>query len=257
MKKLIIAASAFLMLFPVEAQTAVPSNKNLPKGARRKMTPEQAKRFQMVRLGGFIKDTRNLKGMVAIVNAQKTVDPKWLDEAAEVFSNDVQLNVRVLSGDFDLKNPALKGEVTVFVVDDSSLPMSLVAPEAHWSVINIASLKTSKEAFFKARVQKLMVRGIVPLLSGADSSYPLCLMGPVEKAEDLDKFMGARLPVDVIERMRKNYATYGLGSWRMTTYRAACHQGWAPTPTNKYQKAIWNEIHTLPTKPITIDPEKK
>ena len=123
MKKLIIAASAFLMLFPVEAQTAVPSNKNLPKGARRKMTPEQAKRFQMVRLGGFIKDTRNLKGMVAIVNAQKTVDPKWLDEAAEVFSNDVQLNVRVLSGDFDLKNPALKGEVTVFVVDDSSLPM--------------------------------------------------------------------------------------------------------------------------------------
>ena len=33
-----------------------------------------------------------------------------------------------------------------------------------------------------------------------------------------------------------------LGSVRRATYKQACLEGWAPTPTNDYQKAIWESV---------------
>lgn len=34
--------------------------------------------------------------------------------------------------------------------------------------------------------------------------------------------------------------------------------GWAAQPTNDYQKAVWDQVHALPDKPLTIefDPKK-
>jgi hypothetical protein len=34
----------------------------------------------------------------------------------------------------------------------------------------------------------------------------------------------------------------GIKPARMTTYRKACEEGWAPMPTNSVQKAIWDEV---------------
>ena len=247
MKKLLIALVAIATVAPAFAEDA----------KKPEMNKEQRRAaFQRV-MGGFITDTRKMKGKVAIVNAQKTADEAWLKSAAEIFAKDVQIKVEVVPGAFDLKKPELKGEATVFVVDDPSLPMSLNAPESRWSMVNVAPLKTDKEAFFKARVERSIVRAIVPILCGADSQYPGCIMGAVHKAEDLDRFVGARLPVDVIARFKKNFDALGLGSWERTTYRSACQQGWAPAPTNDIQRGVWNKVHTLPTKPITIEPETK
>ena len=43
-----------------------------------------------------------------------------------------------------------------------------------------------------------------------------------------------------------------------TTYRRACYEGWAPAPTNEFQKAIWEKVKADrergPTTPITIPP---
>ena len=33
----------------------------------------------------------------------------------------------------------------------------------------------------------------------------------------------------------------GIKPARMTTYRKAVEEGWAPAPTNDFQKAIWEE----------------
>ena len=43
----------------------------------------------------------------------------------------------------------------------------------------------------------------------------------------------------------------------MVTYGRAVREGWAPAPTNEYQKAIWDKIHAMPTEPIKIKPETK
>ena len=34
---------------------------------------------------------------------------------------------------------------------------------------------------------------------------------------------------------------------------AVCQEGWAPPPTNEYQRAIWNDVHKIPEKPMKID----
>ena len=50
----------------------------------------------------------------------------------------------------------------------------------------------------------------------------------------------------------------GVTKSKMTTYLKACQEGWAPAPTNDYQKAIWEETRKLPEKPLQIkfDPKK-
>ena len=40
------------------------------------------------------------------------------------------------------------------------------------------------------------------------------------------------------------------------TYDRACQEGWAPAPTNDVQKAIWDEVHEMPTEPIKIKYQK-
>ncbi len=83
-------------------------------------------------------------------------------------------------------------------------------------------------------------------------------MQPITSVKDLDSLVGSTLTVDVTMAMRANLEKLGLTQTKYTTYRKACMEGWAPQPTNEYQKAIWEQIHAIPDKPITIefDPKK-
>ena len=83
----------------------------------------------------------------------------------------------------------------------------------------------------------------------------MCIMGSVVKASDLDKYPDSRLPVDVLDRMQKNMSVIGMAPFKITTYRKACEDGWAPQPTNEYQQAIWDKVHAMPTEPLKIAPE--
>ena len=51
---------------------------------------------------------------------------------------------------------------------------------------------------------------------------------------------------------RSYFTRMGVSPTRKGTYEAAVKQGWAPAPTNDIQKAIWDKVHQLPTKPIQI-----
>ena len=43
----------------------------------------------------------------------------------------------------------------------------------------------------------------------------------------------------------------------VATYKRACREGWAPTPTNDVQRAIWEKVHAIPDKPLTIEFDPK
>ena len=49
----------------------------------------------------------------------------------------------------------------------------------------------------------------------------------------------------------------GCQHGKRAVYRKACMDGWAPAPTNEYQKAIWDQVHAIPTKPIKIEFDPK
>ena len=206
--------------------------------------------------GGWVIKPGTQKGELAYVNCQSSAKKEWILESMTSFFKMTRLNLKLKDGKFDIKSPAVQGNLSIFIVEDADLPMSLIAPEARWALVNVARLKSEKEPFFKARVKKELSRVGAMLCGGYKSSYPGNLTEPVLKAEDLDVRTTDALPVDVLGRFPSYLETYGLAPGMMLTYRNACEEGWAAAPTNDYQKAIWEEINAIPDKPITIKKQK-
>lgn len=219
------------------------------------LTPEKLEQLQMKRFGGFVCDTRNQRGSIVIVNSQKAADTKWFDPVLYELRHFLKVRFEVKEGAFSFPNPELKGEACVFVVDDPALPMSLAAPEAGWTMCNVAPLKSgegTKPQFFQARVQKLLMRSFSYLMGAANSQYPMCICGCVTKPEDLDRFTTYRLPIDLLGKFEKYVAGYGVLPYTYVTYRKSVQEGWGAQPTNDYQKAIWDKVHKLPTNPLPL-----
>lgn len=192
--------------------------------------------------GGVLKRPGVQRGEIVYVNAQKRADRAWIEANANVFAKLTKTAIRVQDGAFDLKKPALVGNATLFVVDDPSLPMSLVAPEAHWAMMNVAAVHSDKPAFFRERVNKQLARVFALLCGGASSAYPGAITGVMTKPEDLDAFADCKLPFDVNARFEPYLAGYGVVPFKQVTYKKACIEGWAPAPTNDIQRAIMEKV---------------
>ena len=81
-------------------------------------------------------------------------------------------------------------------------------------------------------------------------------MMPVSNVEELDLFEQTEIPIDVLNRFPPFLEALGVVPYEECSYRSACKAGWAPQPTNDIQRAIWNEVHTLPSEPLTIKKRK-
>ena len=88
------------------------------------------------------------------------------------------------------------------------------------------------------------------------------MAGPMRNVKQLDTFDKEGLPPDSIARACGYVGELGVRPEYRVSYRDACKEGWAPAPTNDYQKAIWNQVKADkergPTNPIEIPmPTKK
>ena len=90
------------------------------------------------------------------------------------------------------------------------------------------------------------------LLCGAASSRFKGNIMDVTKLEDLDLIEDG-LPMDNISSMAQHLQKLGLTRERIVPYRKAVQEGWAPAPTNEYQKAVWDKVHALPKNPMKIE----
>ena len=198
---------------------------------------------------------------VYYVNAQSRVGAKVVEEARAKMERVLRTPIASTNGVFAFQSPKIYGELSLYVIDDEKLPMSLVAPEGRWAFVNVAPLaqgRGEKPAFLEARVKKEMARIGCLVLGGISSTYRENLLGFVDSPEGLDKFMDDTLPVDGPLRCGRYLLSLGVKPYRDVTYRKACQEGWAPAPTNDVQKAIWEDVHKIPENPIKIefDPKK-
>ena len=241
MRKLVVASTVAIVAVSAFAQLMRPMSDKLLKAT-----------------GGRIVQPNTQKGEIAYVNCQSAAKREWLQESVDNFLRMTQLNVTLKDGKFDLRNPVIVGNLSIFIVDEADYPISLIAPEARWGMVNVAKLKTDQENFFRARVKKEISRVFAMLCGGYKSSYPGNLTDAIVKVEELDTHMNDSLPVDVLGRFQLYLEPYGIRPATISTYRNACLQGWAPAPTNEYQKAIWDKVHELPKNPMQIkfDPKK-
>lgn len=205
----------------------------------------------MERTGGIVEKLGT--GKVVVVNCQSKIPAEDVAAKVEQFGKFLHVNIQQLPGTWKLGTPIPEGSnVALFIVDDSTLPISLIAPEAQWGVLNVARLDKGP------RFSKAFSRAAVLTFGAGVSQYKASPLQTVTCPEDLDKLLSDGLAFDGLSAMTRNLEKLGVTPTKRTSYRKACMDGWAPAPTNDFQKAVWEEVHAKPTKPMTIkfDPKK-
>lgn len=141
-----------------------------------------------------------------------------------------------------LKDPKIAA--VVVIADCEGYPSLLVAPESRWAMVNVAALASDCATPEKLaeRVQKEIWRSFGYVMGAANSPTELCLLKPVFSNADLDMLTYKSLSAGVFNRIMAQAFKLGITPSRMATYRKAVEEGWAPAPTNDFQRAIWQEL---------------
>ena len=224
-----------------------------------------AKREEMMRKsGGFVIRPDSAKGKIVFVDAQGALPASNLTSVVSSLRKQTRLNIVGVRGEgrnaAQLKS-ANGADVAVVAIDDPESPVLLVAPEERWATVNVAKLgeglksEEAKRKFVESRFRKELLRGFALASGGGNSQFPANGMQVAGLAElDLYKEF---IPGDSLAKAQTFLKRIGVEPEVYATYRRACQQGWAPQPTNDIQKAIWDKVHEIPSKPIKIEYNEK
>lgn len=87
-------------------------------------------------------------------------------------------------------------------------------------------------------------------------------MNPLYSLDDLDALKNDMISPEGLSGMNLCFKKLGITPYRRVSYRDACREGWAPAPTNEFEKVIWEKVKAEnskePTKGLKIkyDPKK-
>ena len=204
---------------------------------------------------------------IYILNLQDLATDSAINEAV----NNIMLHIRV---PLKISNGNRKSSVedsisSIFRNDDIAALAVLTStngkdsmlyyPDRNLCIINVKSLLEDDpdKITINNRVFKQIWRAVGLILGAGEAVGGFSILQKVNSLEQLDSIK-AKLPSpEQHNRMVETISTLGMSMLKAGTYRTACQQGWAPAPTNDVQKAIWKEIHAMPTAPIKIKPETK
>ena len=226
-----------------------------------------------VAFGGFAGDLDELGGIIMVPPQGKVV---VFSGQRSLTEKDVRSFFLISDGVFELgyefvplalpfkmdEAPRLlaeaKGNAAIFLVDDPKLPMTVVALEEKWGLVNFAKLTADKPKVLTLgrRAEKLFTRVMTQVLGGGmGQEIPFSAMKPVFSVSDLDQMSAKAVSPAHLTQMSRYCQTLGLQHPMPMVYFEACERGLAPAPTNAAQKAIWDKVHQLPKTPIKIKPE--
>ena len=264
MKKMTIFLPMVALTVAAFAQEAAKPAENV----RTPLTAEQKAELRRVRRerrlaesGGFVE--RNVQGKSAlIVNAQSEVPMAYLDETAASIRRLVLVKVETATGDPSKSHrPTADHPVVVTVLNDPTSDTTiLVAPEQNWATLNVNPLLRDKPTaeVLASRIHKEVWRATAMTMGAANSMMQPCLLRQINTLRELDHTKNMLPSPQPINNMIEVANKFEIARVHRATYRKACEEGWAPAPTNDVQKAIWNQVRQMPTKPLKIefDPAK-
>lgn len=263
MKNLIVFGCAALMAASAFSEAEKGGAKTPVKP--RLVRSEAAKRF-MDRLGGFVERPDRRPGKVYFVNAQQRVGDAPLTNVCTTLNKMLHTRMEVKTGEAVTPKTAgaalkkLGAVAAIFVVDckECDVP-SLVAADCRWAIVNVGALAAdgAEPQFVEARTRKQLMRTFSTLFGSTCSNYDCDLLMPYKSVSDLDKVVIEKPPMDVIVHASKYLTSIDVETRGRATYQIACKEGWAPAPTNEFQKAIWDKYNAKPANPIKIKPGDK
>lgn len=219
--------------------------------------------------GGRVVKPDSGEGKVVVYNAQTTIPEATLKVVLDHMTITMAVRMELVKGEsialeaFDTVAQKSGGGATIFLVDSSSLPLSLVAYENGWGMVNAAPLASSPADKLAERTEKELTRTMALTCGLASGMGTGTLMLPVRKVEALDNCelpmeRGNNLITGPIHRYLLNFGVFPV---TVATYRKACSDGWAPKPKDDIQRALWESTlekkERGPVNGIKIKPKGK
>ena len=249
MRKLIMVLAAAVAAGELPA---APATNAVPHGTGRQRMEARARRIAAE--GGMVRRPYAGKHIV-IVNDQKRIAERDFFAPRESFMELFQFPTKVVPPKTDVKDAA----VVITLSDNATAPTLVVAPEIPWAGVNVGALAADKpdEKVLLSRFRKELWRAFMFACGAANSQAMTCVMRPVFGLRDLDAQDVRVASPESLPRVMRTARTLGIGELASCTYRQACQEGWASAPTNDIQKAIWDKVHEIPSKPIKIEYNEK
>lgn len=220
--------------------------------------------------GGFVFDRRQAVGQVVFVNAQRAVPFAVVSNHVAKVEKTCMMTMKAVDrSSFHLDEAQslmaeLSANVAVFLCEHGESPFTMtVMPEQKFAIVNVKALaKDSPDADTLARrLQKELSRAVA-FVFGAGYSViggDIGMVKPVVSLDGLDNVPLSALPADTVNAIQ-TFAVNNLGFklFRRTVYITALKEGWAQPPKGEYQRALWDKVHAMPSKPMKIefDPKK-
>ena len=153
---------------------------------------------------------------------------------------------------------ANKAAFAMVVIDEEKYAGLMVIPEDRLVVVNAAKYKAGTDPVRREeRVIKELWRGLGFVSGIGYAPFKNDVFQPVYTIPELDALEYQVMQPMNFQKMYGTMAKYGVKRARHIPYRLACMEGWAAQPTNEYQKAVWEQVHKLPEKPIKIEYNEK
>ncbi len=233
----------------------------------KKMTPEEKAEWLARRASNVAIQNFPDCGKIIIVNAQKEIKDEYFKEPVDELSSRLRIPLAISTSEKTVTTSNASSFIAesnakggIFIISNVSLPMSIIAQEDKWGLVNIAALKKDNPAdsVLRKRIIREIGRVFAFVFGATDAMFDGCVTEPVNSLADLDSLNSDTISPGLDERIIKHLRKMGMKPGRKTTYRRACMEGWAPAPTNKWQQAIWDKVHTVPKDPMKIeyDPKK-
>lgn len=270
MKKLALLLSLIVVsgaLFAEEEYISLATGKPIPKNSKFTLEQYKARDLRVLKkTGGFIQ--KAAEGPLAMLLDTREKNRLTIDEVGRVYKLATHLDVLVAKEKRGDKAPLAfaqekmandKPLMIIAVVEKCpELPALSVFPEERIGIVNADKLQGGDDPSLpEIRVSKEIWRAIGFVGGIGFSPAENDIMQPYYTLKELDDNRYPFIQPMNMAKMQRMHKRFGVKKARRIPYRVAVMEGWAASPTNKYQKAIWDEIHAMPTEPIKIKPEEK
>ena len=218
---------------------------------------------RFAKAGGAFLRPGSFAGKIVLANAQCALPQSDVEEVAALLTESTRFNIVAIKTSESSPEELLKSQNANFVIlldDRATRPSLLVAIDDHWAKVSFAHLmddlpgESAKKKFFVSRARKQIIRTFSLLCGGGSSQFPGNIMS-APTVRDLDVAPEA-IPADKINAFTAYLTAHGMTQKEIVSYFRACHEGWAPQPTNDIQKAVWDKVHAPPSKPLKITYDK-
>jgi hypothetical protein len=218
--------------------------------AVKKLSMQERREMVHRQTGGLVWREKG-EGSFLILDIQKQVSREVIDAVIKDVSRAFSFSSKVVQLEETdapraIRSQLAKAEIgmVIALTDIPNEEGLLLAPESRWAIVNISRLaegKPSKEKIDE-RFRKEIWRAIGYLMGGNNQSSKASLLHVNKGGQDLDQLNNVAMDPAIFANIVAVAKAWNLKLCSPTTYRNACEEGWAPMPTNNFQKAIMEEV---------------